>query len=64
MLILSSNFLNEKRYHHDLTLLENKDKIHLLFILFIQIIDKESKQLISSNKKVVPIFCKMTIKAK
>jgi hypothetical protein len=56
--------LNETRYYHELTLFENKDKIHLLFILFIQIIDKESKQLIISNKKAVSIFFKMAIKEK
>jgi hypothetical protein len=43
-------FLNKVKYLNELTLLENKNKIYLLFILLIKI-NKESKYIICSIQK-------------
>jgi hypothetical protein len=44
ILDLSSKFLSETKYFNELALIENKNKIYLLFILFIEIFNKESKR--------------------
>jgi hypothetical protein len=65
MLILNSIFLIEEKDHNRLKFIKSKNKIYLLLILFIKIINKENKkELIQKNKKTVLIFCQMIIEAK
>jgi hypothetical protein len=43
MLNLNSKFLSKTKDLNELTLIENKNKIYLLLILLIEIINKENK---------------------
>jgi hypothetical protein len=56
MLNLSSKILNETKDLNELAFIENRNKISFLLFLLIEIIKKESKQIISSIKKIVLIF--------
>jgi hypothetical protein len=51
-------FFSETKDLNELTLIENKRKIYILLILLIEIFNKESKEIINSNNKIVLIFTK------